>query len=185
MLICTSQRAFLLSSGIAVQNVTLWCVSFYHHVTCLALLLRKYTTLRLLLKSKRMTVISFVNRYHFWKLLPITFELVASASRNMYFSAPVKVLPYPYSSGVWWKVRPVNQIDACIPTSDIEYHHTAYDGIVTDMLDLTHEWVSRVTRWWNRFKLFFLLPSRWSFGLMSRRNILLSSMPPPTWSLSR
>ena len=125
MLICTSQRAFLLSSGIAVQNVTLWCVSFYHHVTCLTLLLRKYTTLRLLLKSKRMTVISFVNRYHFWKLLPITFELVASASRNMYFSAPVKVLPYPYSSGVWWKVRPVNQIDACIPTSDIEYHHIA------------------------------------------------------------
>ena len=58
---------------IAVQNVTLWCVSFYHHVTCLTALLRKYTTLRLLLKSKRMTVISFVNRYHFSKLLPIAF----------------------------------------------------------------------------------------------------------------
>ena len=156
MLICTSQRAFLLSSGIAVQNVTLWCVSFYHHVSCLTALLRKYTTLRLLLKSKRMTVISFVNR--FFKTLTDNFHWLHLHPVTCTFPHPLKYfrIRIPLECGE----RYDPSIKSTLVSPQVTLNTIISPQIVTDMLDLTHEWVSRVTRWWNRFKLFFLLPSR-------------------------
>ena len=147
MLICTSQRAFLLSSGIAVQNVTLWCVSFYHHVTCLTALLRKYTTLRLLLKSKQISFFkTLTDNFHWLILHPVTCT----------FPHPLQYfrIRIPLECGE----RYDPSIKSTLVSPQVTLNTIISPQTVTDTLDLTHEWVSRVTRWWNRLKLFFLLP---------------------------
>ena len=143
MLICTSQTAFLLSSGVAVENLTLWCVSFYHHVTCLTALLRKYTTLRLLLKSKQISFFkTLTDNFHWLHLHPVTCT----------FPHPLKYfrIRIPLECG--------ERYDPSIKSTLVSPQVTLNTIISPQTVTDTHEWVSRVTRWWNRLKLFFLLP---------------------------